>query len=179
MNGSLGVIPEMLYYNGVSGLKAATLEARAGMKWFRSNIRLGSQLALFALAIQFLLSFGHFHGGGAQVASASLDVKRSAFHETIGFAATRLDGLERAAQANASGPVRLKTPAGDVPAGQPGDDCSVCAVMALANTIVDAAPPPYLLAPHATAFSYSAADAGFVDPNSVVVAFRPRGPPIV
>ena len=178
MKASLGVIPEMLYYNGVGGLKAATLEAHAGMKWFRSNIRLGSQLALFALAIQFLLSFGHFHGGGAQVASASLDAKRSAFHDTIGFAAARLDGSERAAQANASGLVRLKTLAGDVPAGQPGDDCAVCAVMALANTVVNAAPPPGLPTPYATALSYSAADAGFADPNSVVVAFQPRGPPI-
>jgi hypothetical protein len=148
------------------------------MKWFRLNIRLGSQLALFALSIQFLLSFGHFHGGVAQLASASLDANRSGLHDTIGSAATRFDRSERASQANASGLVRLKTPAGDGPAGQPGDDCAVCAVMALANTIVDAAPPPYLLAPHATAFSYSAADAGFADPNSVVVAFRPRGPPI-
>lgn len=177
MKASLGVIPEMLYYNVVSGLKAATVEAHAGMKWFRSNIRLGSQFALFALAIQFLLSFGHFHGGVAPLASASLDAKRSGFHQTIGFAATRLDGSARAAQANASGPTRLKTPAGDGPAGQPGDDCAVCAVMALANTIVDAA-PPYLLAPHATALAYWAADAGFGNPDAVRVAFQPRGPPI-
>ena len=29
------------------------------MRWFRSNIRFGSRLALFALAIQILLSFSH------------------------------------------------------------------------------------------------------------------------
>jgi hypothetical protein len=40
------------------------------MKWFRSNIRHGSRLALFALAIQFALSFGHFHGIAAQAAPA-------------------------------------------------------------------------------------------------------------
>jgi hypothetical protein len=40
------------------------------MKWFRSNIRHGSRLALFALAIQFALSFGHFHGISAQAAPA-------------------------------------------------------------------------------------------------------------
>jgi len=174
---SLGVIPEMLYCNVVSGLKAATVEARAGMKWFRSNIRLGSQLALFALAIQFLLSFGHFHGGVAQLASASLDAKPPGLHATIGFAAKRLDRPERAAQANASGQIRLKTPSGDVPAGHPGDDCAVCAVMALAGTVVDAA-PPYLLVPHATAFAYGVADAGLANPDVVRVAFQPRGPPI-
>jgi len=40
------------------------------MNWFRSNIRHGSRLALFALAIQFALSFGHFHGLAAQAAAA-------------------------------------------------------------------------------------------------------------
>jgi hypothetical protein len=40
------------------------------MQWFRSNIRHGSRLALFALAIQFALSFGHFHGISAQAAPA-------------------------------------------------------------------------------------------------------------
>jgi hypothetical protein len=38
------------------------------MKWFRSNIRHGSRLALLALAAQFVLSFGHFHGVAAQAA---------------------------------------------------------------------------------------------------------------
>jgi uncharacterized iron-regulated membrane protein len=38
------------------------------MNWFRSNIRHGSRLALLALAIQFALSFGHFHGVAAQAA---------------------------------------------------------------------------------------------------------------
>ncbi|MEA2897390.1 MAG: hypothetical protein QOJ84_3005 [Bradyrhizobium sp.] len=40
------------------------------MNWFRSNIRHGSRLALLALAIQFALSFGHFHGLVAQAAPA-------------------------------------------------------------------------------------------------------------
>jgi hypothetical protein len=40
------------------------------MKWFRQHIKTGSRLALFALAIQFVLSFGHFHGVAAQAAPA-------------------------------------------------------------------------------------------------------------
>jgi hypothetical protein len=40
------------------------------MNWFRSNIKHGSRLALLALAIQFVVSFGHFHGVAAQAAPA-------------------------------------------------------------------------------------------------------------
>jgi hypothetical protein len=38
------------------------------MKLFRSNIRRVSHIALFALAIQFALSFGHFHRIATQAA---------------------------------------------------------------------------------------------------------------
>jgi hypothetical protein len=38
------------------------------MKWFRSSIRRVSHIALFALAIQFAASFGHFHGIATQAA---------------------------------------------------------------------------------------------------------------
>jgi hypothetical protein len=180
MNSSLGAIPRMLYCNSLSGRTAVPdtpLEALAGMKWFRSNIRLGSRLALFALAIQFLLSFGHFHGSSAHAASAPADLQPSGLHQTTGFAATPLDASERASLANASGPVRSRTSSGDAPGGQPGDDCAICAVMALANAMVDAA-PPYLPAPQAAAFSFFAVDAGFADLNSARVAFQPRAPPI-
>src|SRR5438477_516821 len=40
------------------------------MKWFRRNIKTGSRLALFALVVQFALSFGHFHSSAAQAAPA-------------------------------------------------------------------------------------------------------------
>ena len=32
------------------------------MNWFRSKMRSGAQLALFALAVQMVVSFGHMHG---------------------------------------------------------------------------------------------------------------------
>jgi hypothetical protein len=146
------------------------------MKWFRSNIRLGSRLALFALAIQFLLSFGHFHGS-AQAARALADAKRSGLQDTVGFAVTHFDALDRASHASATGPVRLKTSSGHVPAGQPADDCAICAVMALANAMVAAA-PPCLPGLQAAAFLYLTADAGFTDLNPARVAFQPRAPPI-
>jgi hypothetical protein len=139
------------------------------MKWFRSNIRLGSRVALFALAIQFLLSFGHFHGGIAQAESASVGANRAGLHE----AATQPD----AQPAPVAGPIPLKTPSGHVPSGQPSDDCAICATIALANTMVDAA-PPCLSAPQTDIFQYLASDAALVDENNARVAFQPRAPPI-
>ena len=42
------------------------------MKWFRKHLKHGSRLALFALAIQFGLSFGHFHEAAAQAVQIGL-----------------------------------------------------------------------------------------------------------
>jgi hypothetical protein len=144
------------------------------MKWFRSNIRLGSRLALFALAIQFLLSFGHFHGG-AQAASAPAFAKPSGGHDTFDHAASRVRALQRASQAIGVAGSRKASDHG--PAGQAGDDCAICAVMALAHAMVDTVPPG-ILPPRAIAFSYSNAGAGFLDPDSASVAFQPRAPPL-
>jgi hypothetical protein len=148
------------------------------MNWFRSNIRLGSRLALFALVIQFLLSFGHFHGNGAQAAPALVDAKQSGLHHSVSFAATtQLAALHEASHDDASRPLRLKTSSDHEPGGQPTDDCAICAVMALANAVV-VGTPAYLPAPQAFALQYVTADAGFVDLSSVRVAFQPRAPPI-
>jgi Protein of unknown function (DUF2946) len=118
------------------------------MKWFRSNIKRGSRLALFALAIQFALSFGHFHGIAAEAASAHV---RS------------LTALQ---------------PASDQGSPEhPGDICDICAVMAMANTVLFATPPVVLL-PQTIAFSYMPAAAEFARVASVRVAFQPRAPPI-
>jgi len=40
------------------------------MRWFRSHARLGSHVALFALALQLVLSFGHIHRKDVLGASA-------------------------------------------------------------------------------------------------------------
>jgi len=148
------------------------------MRWFRSNIRVGSRLALFALAIQFLLSFGHFHGVSAQAASASLHATRLTLHETGSFTAAQFEALDRAAHANASGPAGLKTSSSpDVPAGQSGDDCAICAVMALGKAMVLASPPD-LPTPQAIVLLHLGVEPGFLILNSARPAFRPRAPPI-
>jgi hypothetical protein len=85
------------------------------MNWFRSNIKHGSRLALLALAIQFALSFGHFHGVAAQAAP------------TI------------------QSEIQQQPASNDSDQQQPAEPCAVCAVMALANTALFATPPLLLL----------------------------------
>jgi hypothetical protein len=171
MNTSLGAVPEMLYYyiewSDRSPLTPA--EAHADMKWFRSNIRRGSRLALFALAIQFLLSFGHFHGGGAQAALAG--AHRSALHDAAKETATP------ALRADTSRATPLKTPSDQAPDGRLTDDCAICAVLALADATV-LAPSPCPVEPQAGAFSCLITDATSADLNSAGASFQPRAPPI-
>jgi hypothetical protein len=144
------------------------------MKWFRSNIRLGSRLALSALAIQLVLSFGHFHGSSAD-ASPLLAWAASA-HHGVSLAPKR--GLYWAAPPSAAVLVRLKTRSMNEPTGHPQDGCAICAVMAMAYAMV-AATPPCVPQPQTAEFSYSIADARFADLSSASIAFQPRGPPVV
>jgi hypothetical protein len=144
------------------------------MRWFRSNVRLGSQLALCALAIQFVVAFGHFHDSYSQ-ASTLPDATALGLQGVVHFAATQSHGLAGASQADVSR--QAKTSPVPEPDGAPTDDCAVCGVIAHANALA-VAPPPNLPAPQGAAFLYLSADAGFVDLNSARVAFQPRAPPI-
>ncbi|HYW64718.1 MAG TPA: DUF2946 domain-containing protein [Bradyrhizobium sp.] len=118
------------------------------MTWLRSNIRHGSRLALLALAIQFVVSFGHFHGLAAQAAPA-------------------VQSLPTLAQPSS-------TP--DEDQQRAGEPCAICAVMALANAALSAS-PPLLLLPQAVEFLYRATDAEFVHLDHSRLAFQPRAPP--
>ncbi|HEX9450060.1 MAG TPA: DUF2946 domain-containing protein [Burkholderiales bacterium] len=137
------------------------MQASIGMKWLRSNIKHGSRLALFALVIQFALSFGHFHGGVAQAAPAvqSGSANGLSLPDTV-----REDAQQQPAPNHDSDQ-------------QQGDVCAICAVLALANTMLFAA-PPVLLLPQAVEILYLATDAEFIHLNSAPVAFQPRAPPI-
>jgi hypothetical protein len=137
------------------------------MKWFRSNIRLGTRLALVALAFQFMFSFGHFHGVAAQAAPAIL----SSLSQSDAAHANGVPGPDTV------GLPDRQTPAPDHDSGkEPNDACAICAVMAMANTVLFAT-PPLLLLPQAVEFSYLTTDAEFVHLDSARVAFQPRGPP--
>jgi hypothetical protein len=146
------------------------------MKWFRSNVRHGSRLALFAFAIQVLLSFGHFHGSHAQAAPALMDANQPGLHDTVGGAATHLDAWARASHEDAFRAVELKTSDHESD-GRPTDDCAICAVMALANALV-VATPSYLLGPQPASSLYLMTDAEFIPLNSARVVFQSRAPPI-
>ncbi len=123
------------------------------MKWFRSNIRHGSRLALLALAVQFMLSFGHFHAQASPVVQSGV-----------------------ASIVSSDAATGQPSPASHDTDQQPGDTCAICAVMALANLALFAT-PPLLLLPQAVEFLYLATDAEFVHLNSARLAFQPRAPP--
>ena len=132
------------------------------MKWFRSNIRHGARLALFAMLVQLALTFGHSHwfAQAAPLATASLQQTDS----TKDVAST-----DRAA-------VRKQSPAAP-DREQPGDDnCAICALVAMASTVVSAS-PPVLLLPQAIELLYRTTDAEFIHLKSASTAFQPRAPP--
>ncbi len=79
------------------------------MRWFRTERRLGSLLALFALAVQLTLSFGHVH----------LD----------GVAGATTPALVAGGQASTA----PSSPA-QHPADEADDYCAICAVIHLAAT---------------------------------------------
>ena len=133
------------------------------MKWFRSNIKHGSRLALFALALQFLLSFGHFHAVAAQAVQP----------DTAPFELSHANGLTAS---DTAGVTERQSPSGGDPDPRTNDPCAICAVVALANSVLFAT-PPLLLLPQANEFLYVTTDAEFVHLNSARIAFQPRAPP--
>ncbi|MDI3565971.1 DUF2946 domain-containing protein [Bradyrhizobium sp. Arg816] len=132
------------------------------MKWFRSNIRHGARLALFAMLVQFGLTFGHSHWF-AQAAPFA----QSSLQQTDG--SKSIASIDRAA-------VERQSPAGP-DREQPGEDnCAICALVAMAGTVMFAA-PPLLLLPQAIDLLYRTLDAEFIHLNSAGTAFQPRAPP--
>jgi Protein of unknown function (DUF2946) len=159
----------MLHYNtGVAEISSPSGVGRLiGMKWFRSNVKHGSRLALFALAIQFVLSFGHFHPIAAQAAPA---IQSGAAQSGISYA-----GILPAPDAVSKS---TQQPASDHDSDHKSNDfCAICAVVAMTNAAMVATPPP-LPQPQAVEFVYLTIVAEFVDPNSARVAFQPRAPPV-
>lgn len=131
------------------------------MKWFRSNIRHGVRLAIFALLVQFVLSFGHSHGSAnaAPLPQASL--------QGAGTDATAT--INREAAQKSSPTDHQRDP-------QKDDNCAICAVVAMASTVVFST-PPLLLLPEAIEFLQFATDAEFAHLKSSGTAFQPRAPP--
>ena len=124
------------------------------MKWFRRHIKTGSRLALFALAIQFALSFGHFHVDAARAAPAMQIGLTDADLSYVAACAGQAAGEAGAAAARRS---RYRSP--------PGRNCAICAVLSLASNLLFAH-PPLLLLPQAIELLYLVTDAEFAHLNS-------------
>ena len=122
------------------------------MKWFRSNIRNGARLALLALLVQFALSFGHVHGFVPPAASATQSLLPA----------------DHAAKPQSA--------PGKHDSDQTTDVCAICAVMAMASTVLFSA-PPILLLPDAVQILHRITDAEFSHLKSAGTAFQPRAPP--
>jgi hypothetical protein len=90
------------------------------MNWFRSHSRLGSYLALFALAFQLAVSFGHVHLGQVAPLSAGASALASARPSSEGVNAP-------------SSPTGHEDPADDF--------CPICTLIHLAGALVPAETP--------------------------------------
>jgi Protein of unknown function (DUF2946) len=124
------------------------------MTWVRSNIKCASWIALFALVIQFALSFGHFH---------ALDGTSSEH------------GLLRLVAATAA-------PNGDQSPNHPADRhadylCPICmAATAIGHALASASPA--LPIEFVQASIDYAIESVFVAPDPRRAAFQSRAPPI-
>jgi hypothetical protein len=132
------------------------------MKRFRKHVKRGVRLALFALAVQLALSFGHFHGLALQAAPVSRSGATQSDAADVGNDAAEAD--------------QQLSPSSRDPDQQPDDNCTICAVVAMANAVLQS-PPPLLLLPQALEFLYLATDAEFVHLKSVGDTVQPHAPP--
>ena len=135
------------------------------MKWFRSNIKSGARLALFALFVQFALSFGHFHA----LAAPSVTTTQSALPHSKVVASGNL-----AVQSEQAKPKQAPAKQDNDQNGP--DGCAICAVIAMAGSVLSAS-PPILLLPEAVEFLHRTTDAEFLHLKSAGTAFQPRAPP--
>lgn len=135
------------------------------MNWFRKHLKHGSRLALLALAIQFALSFGHFHGEIARTAPA---IQAGLADADLAIAATLA-----APQAHSEAAQQPFSPDTD----QHASDCAICAVLSLTNNFLSATPLQLEL-PQAVELLHLTTNAEFAHLGSLHPAFRSRAPPV-
>ncbi len=92
------------------------------MRWIRANLKITAWCAFFALAVQLILSFGHFHRNGIGLGSISPSLLASSADQAIPEA---IDA--------SGGPSKPTVPAVVY--------CGVCAVVNLAGSVVPPATP--------------------------------------
>jgi hypothetical protein len=93
------------------------------MRWVRANLRFGAWCALFALAVQFALTFGHVHVPGTNKALPALLIQLATPSAV-------------AATGNAGQPAK--------PVKQVAhDQCAICASIHLANSLLPTVEPSF------------------------------------
>ena len=141
------------------------------MNWVRSNIKCGSRIALFALLVQFALSFGHVHAI-ISAATSPLQV-RSTLSELSFLGRFTAQVMDAVADARSA-----LHPASNHDSDEHGGDiCAICAVMAMANTALFAT-PPVLPLPQTVEAVRPTIEREIARVASASVAFQPRAPPI-
>jgi hypothetical protein len=125
------------------------------VKWYRKHVKHGSRLTLLALAIQFALSFGHFHAVAAVPAPAI----------ATSLAQADFDYAQILGPPDAASEAAQTQPPSNRDSDQPIEPCAICAVISLANNLVFST-PPLLLLPQAVELLYLTTDAEFAHLNS-------------
>jgi hypothetical protein len=127
------------------------------MRWIRSKLRFGAWCALFALTLQFALSFGHVHIAGVGSSKSTL------------LAGWTIQKSLPSADAPA-------VPAKKVPSGLTHDQCAICTLMQLAAASVPSAAPVLPLPDIASRMRLGTGDE-FVLAAAPHFSFQARAPP--
>jgi hypothetical protein len=135
--------------------RVGSAEGVMAMDWFRSRARSGAYLALFALAVQLAVCFGHVHLDG------------------IAFARAPVLEQGQAAAVAATAP----DPAGSEMPALADDCCVVCALIHLAGTLVTPEAPPLPLPVRSGRLRF-APPAAFDPTGTSFALFQARAPPI-
>jgi hypothetical protein len=126
------------------------------MNWFRSTIRPFAQLALFALALQMVVSFGHMHPDDLGLPPLA----------TAHWA----DFPSGAAQALTGPADRDQYPSSD-------DYCPICASIALLATGAPSL-PPVSVAPPLISRVWSSPASLYLVATQAIFSFQARAPPL-
>jgi hypothetical protein len=126
------------------------------MNWVRSTIRPFARLALFALALQMVVSFGHMHPDDLGLSSWAT-AHRAHFPSGVAQAL--------------SGPVdRDQYPSSD-------DYCPICASIALLATGAPSL-PPVVVAPPVISAVWSSPTSPYLVATKAIFSFQARAPPL-
>jgi len=125
------------------------------MNWIRSRVRSGARLALFALAVQMVLSFGHMH------------------RDDLGLPPLAAADLSHFTSDTTHAP---SNPADQHPQPAPDDYCPICASMAQIATALPSLPPVLAVPAPIERVWASQAPARTVSAK-VALSFQARAPP--